>query len=231
MTMQHQIHPDDERLAALAGADPDVVADAELRAHVTSCARCTDFLDEIATLRTALAELPDLVPSRPLQLLPPVAEPRAAGGSWQRRLAAPIMAGGFGLVLVGAIGTSGVLNGASAGAAPDMQGLMERDSDTPVAGAAGQSPAAVMSNPRSVATSRTLDGAPEASGTDDMNHESLRSEEEDAEIAPLPNPGANSGGLLSTSDARMPWLVLIGLGVGLLLAGLYLRFSTQPRAG
>jgi len=229
MTMQHQIHPDDERLAALAGTDPDAVADAELRAHVTSCARCRDFVDEIATLRTALAELPDLVPSRPLQLLPPVAEPRVAGAGWMRRLAAPIMAGGFGLVLVGAIGTSGVLDGASAGAAPTMEGAMERENGTPL-GAAGQSSADMESDPRSRASIRTYAAAPETVGTDDTDHQGLRSDELPAEVAPLPNPGSNPG-LLSTSDARMPWLVLIGLGVGLLLAGLYLRFSTQPRAG
>ena len=40
-----------------------------------------------------------------------------------------------------------------------------------------------------------------------------------------------SRGLFSTSDPRLPWLVLIGLGVGVLLAGLYLRFSAEPRAG
>ena len=56
--MQHQIHPDDERLAALAGGDPDAAADAELSAHVDSCSRCSDFVDELATLRSALAELP-----------------------------------------------------------------------------------------------------------------------------------------------------------------------------
>ena len=85
MTMQHRIHPDDERLAALAGGDPEVASDAALRAHVDSCDRCTDVVRELGSLRTALAELPDLVPSRPLQLLPPVAEPRAA---FPRRLAA-----------------------------------------------------------------------------------------------------------------------------------------------
>ena len=229
MTMQHQIHPDDERLAALAGADPDAVADAELRAHVTSCPRCGDLVDEIATLRTALAELPDLVPSRPLQLLPPVAEPRAAGVGWLRRLAAPIMAGGFGLVLVGAIGTSGVLNGASAGASPILQDVMEREDGTPL-GAAGQSPADIESNPRTL-SSRDYAEPPATVGTDDADTQSLRSGEEPAEVQPLPGRGATGPGLLSTSDARMPWLVLIGLGVGLLLAGLYLRFSSQPRAG
>ena len=88
--MQHPTHPDDERLAALAGGDPEVASDAALRAHVDSCDRCADIVRELGSLRTALAELPDLVPSRPLQLLPPVAEPRAAArGGWLRRLAGP----------------------------------------------------------------------------------------------------------------------------------------------
>ena len=33
-------HPHDERLAALASADPDAVADTRLRSHVSSCNRC-----------------------------------------------------------------------------------------------------------------------------------------------------------------------------------------------
>ncbi len=109
MTMQHPDHPQDERLAALAGGDPEVASDAALRAHVDSCDRCTDLVRDLASLRTALAELPDLAPSRPLQLLPPVDEPRtAASAGWLRRLARPAMAAGFVLVVVGAFGTSGI---------------------------------------------------------------------------------------------------------------------------
>jgi hypothetical protein len=125
MTMQHPTHPDDERLAALAGGDPEVTSDAAVRAHVDSCDRCTDLVRDLASLRTALGELPDLVPTRPLQLLPPVPEPQAAArGGWLRRLAGPAMAAGFVLVVVGAVGSSGLsLNmGASAGAAPSLDG-------------------------------------------------------------------------------------------------------------
>ncbi len=130
MTMQHQIHPDDERLAALAGGDPEVVSDAALRAHVDSCDQCAETVRELGSLRAALAELPDLVPSRPLQLLPPVAEPRAtARAGWLRRLAGPAMAAGLVLVVVGAIGSSG-----SAGMAQRRRDVRARGSQAAEAG-------------------------------------------------------------------------------------------------
>ena len=43
-----------------------------LSEHVASCLRCTDTVAELGALRAALAEMPDLQPHRPLQLLPPV---------------------------------------------------------------------------------------------------------------------------------------------------------------
>ena len=125
MTMQHPTHPDDERLAALAGGDADAAADAGLRTHVAACDRCGPIVAELAQLRTALAELPDLVPSRRIQLVPPApVEAEERTGGWFRRLAAPMVATGMGMVLVGAIGTSGVLSsfgglgGAMSAAAP-----------------------------------------------------------------------------------------------------------------
>ena len=113
MTMQSTRHPDDELLAAYAGGDRDALADASLAAHLASCDRCGPLVDELSILRGALAELPDLAPSRPLRLIPPIAKPAmpAARGSWLRRLTAPAMAAGAGLVLVGAVGI-----GASGGA-------------------------------------------------------------------------------------------------------------------
>jgi hypothetical protein len=125
MTMQHHDHPDDERLAALAGGDPDATADAGLRAHVSGCDRCGSMVADLGALQSALAELPDLVPSRSIQLVPPVAAPRESGrDGWLRRLAAPMLAGGAGLALVGVIGTTGMLSslgglgGAMSAAAP-----------------------------------------------------------------------------------------------------------------
>ncbi|MEF2162598.1 hypothetical protein, partial [Pseudomonas aeruginosa] len=125
MTMQHPNHPDDERLAALAGGgDPEVTLDAALRAHVDTCDQCAGLVRELGSLRTAMAELPDLVPPRPLQLLPPVAEPKAAPRTgWLRRLAGPAMAAGFVLVVAGAIGSSGIVAGMGASAGAMFQGV------------------------------------------------------------------------------------------------------------
>lgn len=230
MTMQHQIHPDDERLAALAGGDPDVVADAELSAHVSGCTRCTDFVDELTTLRSALAELPDLVPSRRLQLIPPVAEPQAAAsGGWLRRLAAPVMAAGFGFVLVGAVGTSGILN--SAASSPMLDSVEQRisatdDAATPhsaeLSGGAKHTP--------TVQDAQTFRAGNESARTTTPRVPGSISSSEEADTA-LGGRRDGEAGLFSTTDPRLPWLVILGLGVGLLLAGLFLRFNTQPRAG
>ena len=111
MTMHDQIHPDDERLAALAGSDPEAAGDAALSAHVDGCAECSNVVRELHLLQAALGELPDLLPSRPLQLIPAVPDARPTG-RWLRRIFAPVLVTGSGLVLVGAIG---LLGGGAAG--------------------------------------------------------------------------------------------------------------------
>ena len=101
-------HPDDERLSALASRDTDAIADAELTTHVSSCTRCTELVDELGSLRLALADLPDVQPSRPLQLVPPVEADHTVDrlGGWARRFFAPVLVSGAALVLVGVIGTA-----------------------------------------------------------------------------------------------------------------------------
>ncbi|HET6745363.1 MAG TPA: hypothetical protein VFH90_05855 [Candidatus Limnocylindria bacterium] len=222
MTMQHQIHPDDERLAALAGADPDVAADTELRAHVSACPQCTGVVDELTTLQSALAELPDLVPSRRLQLIPPVAEPRAKRSGWMRRLAAPVMAGGFALVMVGAIGTSGVLNAFS------NAGQFQNVGDNPAVGSPLDAAGEEVS-PRSL-TSGGDTGAPGSLSSED-GQQTRASDDESTPTEPIVTNTDTNREIFSNNDPRLPWLVLIGLGVGVLLAGLYLRFSAESRAG
>ena len=128
MTMPN--HPDDERLAALAGADPDATGDRELRAHVAACPRCGELTTDLTRLLAALAELPDIAPAHVLRFdLPPesAAVPRsaarAAGGGAPaggfldtlRRALVPAMVAGAALALVGAVGTSGYLDGAMTG--------------------------------------------------------------------------------------------------------------------
>ena len=108
MTMMNATHPDDERLAAFAAAERDAVDDRALREHLDSCARCSDLVLDLSSLRAALAELPDIAPSRPLRLLPPLPEPASRDRlPWLRRLVAPTIVAGVGLVLVGAVGTAG----------------------------------------------------------------------------------------------------------------------------
>ena len=238
MTMQQPIHPLDERLAALAGGDPEVTSDAALRAHVDSCDRCADLVRELGSLRTALAELPDLVPSRPLQLLPPVAEPKVvARGSWLRRLAGPAMATGFVLVVVGAIGSSGFSLGmASSGAAPSQA---EAAAEVPSPESGGSE-----FNGGDSGQPTVLDGAHgttrEAASQGSLPlGGSQRSLIESESELPAPPAVSNAGGktsdggadLFSSADPRLPWLIVLGLGVGLLFAGIYLRFAQQPRAG
>jgi len=128
--MDPMTHPADERLAALAGDELEARTDAGLGAHVDECMRCSTLVTELRTLQTALSKLPDLVPSRPLRLLPPVPEPeRAPTGVFGtlRRLAGPALAIGALLMVVGAFGSVGSgLPGGAAGAAP---ALVESASD------------------------------------------------------------------------------------------------------
>jgi len=56
MSMNTRAHPDPERLAAMAGADPDALSDRELIAHLTDCAACDGQVRELRALRAALAE-------------------------------------------------------------------------------------------------------------------------------------------------------------------------------
>ena len=117
-------HPHDEQLSALASGDPEAVADEPLTEHVASCVRCTDTVAELGALRASLAELPDLRPHRPLQLIPPVPDVPASAdrvGGWARRFFAPMLTAGAALALVGLVGTTNPLGGmASSGAAPSM---------------------------------------------------------------------------------------------------------------
>jgi len=230
MTMQHPTHPDDERLAALADGDSEVASDGALRAHVDSCDRCTDLVRELASLRSALGELPDLVPPRPLQLLPPVAEPQtAARGGWLRRLAAPAMAAGFVLVVAGAIGSSGFSLGmASSGAAPAFEnagdGLTGGAASSPAASDAGQAPG--VPSPLTARPHRTSAEGHVAGSVDQHGSRSPK-----AQPVPAADRGNGETGLFATADPRLPWLVVLGLGVGLLLAGIVQRFAQQPGAG
>ena len=238
MTMQHQIHPDDERLSALASGDPEATGDAALRAHLETCDRCMSLVRDLGELRIALAQLPDLPPSRPLQLVPPVAEPAVsgAGGGWLRRLAAPAMAAGIAMAVVGGIGfgataLSGL--GAASGAAPFQEEDAQQppESDTPdlvhggAAGTPGESTSRDGANAENASPTPSLDlaeggatpGASAAKAPEDEGRDEAASDDFAAIAVDFNRPG--------------PWLAVIGAGVLLLLLGLVLRNAVQPRAG
>jgi hypothetical protein len=238
MTMQHESHPHDERLAALAGADPEVTSDRSLREHVAGCDRCSAVVQDLALLRSALAELPDLQPSRPLRLLPPVAAPlarRRGALGLLRRLSAPALAASVGLILVGAVGSSGILEGFSmgaAGAAPGADSAAENYEPEIQASSAEESAEASDSalNPDAASPSGATTG-------------SLRDETLGASESPKPAPATDeqAGGgrdgdvtALSSSedpfDGRLPWLLVLGTGIALGTGSLILRFAIQPRA-
>lgn len=222
--MQHHDHPHDERLAALAGNDPEALADRALIEHVSACARCGELVTELQALRSALAELPDLAPSRRLQLVPPVPAPTPRTG-WLGRLrgfAAPVMVAGAGLALVGAVGLGGLgvrsamLTGGAA-APEELSGGVDRsnadngEQSSAPAAYGGQSPELVSSTaPKPVATA-----SPKATPGTAVNDESDREQRF----------------LLTDTSTPAPWLVLIIGGGLLLIGGVILRFSIQPRAG
>jgi hypothetical protein len=216
MTMQHSTHPDDEQLAAYAGADREAVSDRELAAHISGCERCRPIVDELSLLRDSLAQLPDIAPSRPLRLIPPVAEPaprRSGALGWLRRLAAPAMAAGAGLVLVGAVGISG-LAGGLAGKAADVS-LQESSNG---AGAPADNGGA-----RSAVPAMNSDG--EFYG----RTETPRSQTGGDSLAPVrsPSPGHDT----DRDTAEQPWLTFLIAGFGLFGVAVILRFSLAPRAG
>jgi len=238
MTMQHESHPHDERLAALAGADPEATDDRSLRDHVAGCDRCRAVVDDLALLRSALAELPDLRPSRPLQLLPPVAAPVERRGALGllRRLSAPALAASAGLILVGAIGSSGILEGLAGLGASAGAPMFENAGDNlgaepgPQASSAEESAAATDSamNPdlgASFASPRATGG--EQSGGSPTPKGAPAGEEPTDE-----GRDADVRELTATSDpfdGRLPWLVMLGAGIVLAAGSLVLRFAVQPR--
>jgi hypothetical protein len=230
MTMQHQIHPDDERLAALAGGDADVTADAGLRAHVAACDRCGPMVAELRQLQSALGELPDLVPSRRIQLVPPVPVVEERSGGWLRRLAGPMLASGVAMVLVGMIGTSGVLSSFSGLGGAAMSAASAAASAGDAAGYSRGPVPGTESNgsPRARATDdeRELDGGQPAYGPDASGYGlDLGS------VAPQPaasngEPETVTGGAgkgappSSLSDSGpSPWAIVLLAGALLLFAG------------
>ncbi len=221
--MQNEFHPNDERLAAYAAGDADALADLAILAHLNVCERCRPIVDDLMLLRGALAVLPDLAPSRPLRLIPPVPEAtarRAGRLEWLRRLAAPAMAAGAGLVLVGAVGASGVLN---QGTMESTDRVVEAASASdaargPVAGAAGSVAPGPQTTFGSGAYGRSETPRTETHGVDDAT-------------GATPSPAEDLFQPATSPPGEQPWLTLLAAGAGLFGVSAVVRYSLTSRAG
>lgn len=234
-------HPDEERLSALASHDTDAITDHSLTDHVAGCDRCTDLVRELGALRASLAELPDLAPSRPIQLVPGV-EPAHAGAdsaeSWARRLFAPLITAGAALAFVGLVGTAlPALNGmaASGGAAPLGGGAQSAASAPAEAeGGAGEAPSEAAAP-----TDRAA--APSGDGLRGNSDEGTSEPQASAPPQAVASDGGreefaggnDQGTTTGTSDdlERSIWPMLLFAGVALVIGALLMRWILAPRAG
>ncbi len=243
-------HPDDERLSALASREPDAIADATLTAHVDSCDRCTELIAELGVLRAALADLPEVTPSRPLRLLPPVEEPPVPAadrlGGWARRFFAPVLASGAALALVGTIGTAAPsFSGMATGGAASGPSLYQEPAATSVAsdavvGAAAPEAAASEAAASAAqfldASERAASPASEGGGDTAAVDESAAAEEpEEVKTFGLENAGdlddGDSAPAARLAAEQSPWPLVLVSGVALMIAALLLRWMVSPRAG
>ena len=211
---QNAYHPDDERLAALAGAEPEAAGDARLAAHVNACHRCGQLVDELREMRAALAELPDIDPPRRPQLLPPVSVAPTPTGwlAMLRRLTAPAMAAAVVLIAVGAFGSAApFLSGASAGAAPGASAVFG-DLGSSVDNGRQESAASV---PPAAPSEQIKGGA--AGGATQVPTAS------DANQAAAPSPVPAAQRLAEPGSGAEPFGWLLGAGVILLAASFLAR--------
>jgi len=230
--MQHPTHPEDERLSALASRDAEATEDAALTSHVASCARCADLVAELGALRMALAELPDLEPPRPLQLLPPASsEPAGEGiGAWVRRLFAPAMTAGAAVAMVGLIGTAApALSGMASGPFQDSGTELGSDAGRDMDGAGDGGEAAEQSEA----------GAPAAAGEDsayaDATAAGRPSVEEQADTLTDEDAAEDRSRVeqfgRELPAERSPWPMVLFTGLALMVAAALLRWILVPRAG
>jgi hypothetical protein len=232
--MLTQNHPDDERLSALASHDDDAVADASLTSHVDSCDRCAGLVSELGLLRASLAELPDVAPSRPLRLLPPVTEPASGTadrlGGWVRRFFAPALAAGAALAMVGLVGTAApALDGMGSEAGDGDAALEQVEADSPEqrlsaedGGEAEEDGGEAAAEPGVLSAT----DAPRGEGGTDVSRYQDGSDEatEDREARTSP-PQQN------LPAERSPWPMVLFTGVALVAGTLLLRWILVPRAG
>ncbi len=223
-------HPHDERLSALASGDPEAVADSALSEHVASCHRCTDTVAELGALRASLAELPDLRPHRPLQLVPPVTEPspsRVDGvGGWARRFFAPVLTAGAALAMVGLVGTTApLLGGMASQAAPGLE------VDTALEPDATDLRAAEGEGYTFDASDGDAGGADSGAAAEEPATAPLRSEAQGATLDRTDSEGDRLTATTTTELTRSVWPMVLFAGVALMVAAAALRWIMAPRAG
>lgn len=223
-------HPDDERLSALASGDTDASADPTLADHVSSCTRCTDLVHELGALRVSLAELPDVAPSRPLRLLPPVEADASRAdriGGWARRFFAPVVTAGAALALVGLIGTTTAFhtdeifqNVGSALQPQASAGSLE----APAAGGEAGAPAP---STEEATSGEALSGGDALSPAESNEERAFAASSDDVR-----DDGDDAATRLSAAPAeRSPWPMVLFTGVALMVAAALLRWILVPRAG
>lgn len=216
MTMMFSAaHPDPERLAGLAGADADALADRELTTHVKGCVACDQQVRELAAIHTALADLPDLTPSRPLQHVPPVADPARPAG-WRlvfRRAFAPVAVVGLALILVGGLGAAGQFGTDPAGLFQQVVG------GGASAGAPAEAPAVDTSG------TRPVDGQDDSgvgllpqTPDQDFNTESTGSQ-----------PTTDRSEVQALAATTLSWVYVVAIGLGLLVLAFVLWVAGAPR--
>ncbi len=224
--MLNSNHPDDERLSAFASHDTDARADSSLTGHVTSCDRCTDLVNELVALRASLAELPDLVPSRPLRLLPEVGAP-SSSASWVRRIFAPMLTAGAALALVGMVGTSlPALDGmASVGSA-----LTGEDAAAEELG--GEAPEAAGGGDRDAVDDLGTQRSAEPAASSASAFLDGRGEDGDSDFGTAGvDDGVDEPSTSELPAARSPWPMVLFTGVALMILASLLRWVLVPRAG
>jgi hypothetical protein len=235
--MPHPFHPDDELLAALAAGEPDAAGNASLTSHVAACDRCGPMVNELRQLRLALAELPDVAPSRPLQLIPPVPAPLpqpSGWTTWLRRVTAPAMTAAAVLILVGAIGSavgSGLGAGGAAGefsGAAASAGSASSEANQPVARPAGSGTQNDSLGRASASPTGVSGGSPGLNAFGPQHTASASpARSRSAESQPPAEGGQTSDRLLGRSSVPpaplnpFPWM--LGIGVALLAVAFLAR--------
>lgn len=246
--MQTTNHPDDEFLARFADADPGAIGDSAMSGHVAACDRCSALVDDLRSLRLALAAIPDpaLKPPRPLRLLPPVEAPRPTladrVGAVIRGAFAPVLTAGAALALIGVVGTTGVgtsfAPSADSGPAAadetaatqaDGEGFTATELATPAPSAAtpqrdaaaGAESAASEEPPTQLFESRPTTTAVPVAAPEDAAAGSSEGAAADAE--PLDDAPAE------LAAERPIWPMLLFSGMALMIGAVVLRWIFQPR--